>query len=95
MISFSEKDDAVVFNIRVVPRASQSEIVGEVDGILKIKIAAPPVDGAANTELIKVLAKSLDTAKRNIEIINGQYSRNKQVKITNVKLSELSKLFLK
>ena len=92
MINFSEKDGAIVFNVRVVPRASNSKIVGEVNGILKIKIAAPPVDGAANTELIKILAKSLNTAKANIEIIGGQHSRNKQVKINNAGKIILSKI---
>ena len=48
MINLTEKNDAVVFNVRVVPRASKSEIVGEHDGALKVRIASPPVDGAAN-----------------------------------------------
>lgn len=91
MIKFSEKDGALIFNVRVVPRASKSEIVGEIDGNLKIKIAAPPVDGAANAELIKVLAKYLDTAKGHIEITGGQHSRNKQVKIFNADRGLLSK----
>lgn len=92
MIKFSEKDGAVIFNVRVVPRASKSEIVGEHDGALKIKIAAPPVDGAANAELIRVLAKFLETPKSNIEITSGQQSRNKQVKIHNSEQRVLSKL---
>ncbi len=92
MIKFSENDGAVIFNIRVVPRASKSEIVGAMDGVLKIKIAAVPVDGAANAELIKVLANNLDTAKGNIEIIGGQHSRNKQVKIHNADRSIFSKI---
>ena len=92
MIDLSEKDGAIVFNVRVIPNSSVSEIVGELGEALKIKIAAPPVGGAANAELIKILAKFFDTAKSNIEITNGQYSRNKQVKIHNSKQSVLSKL---
>ncbi len=55
MIQLTEKDGDLTFNVRVVPRASKSEIVGEHDGALKIRIASPPVDGAANAELIKKL----------------------------------------
>ena len=83
MIKFSETDGAIIFNVRVVPNSSKSEIVGEFDGSLKIKIAAPPARGAANAELIKVLAKRLGVAKSEVEIISGQSSKNKQVKIYN------------
>ena len=48
---FTEKDGAVIFTVRVAPRASKTEIVGKFDGALKIRIASPPVDGAANAEL--------------------------------------------
>ena len=84
MIRFSEKDGAIVFSVRVVPRASKSEIVGEMDGALKIRIALPPVDGAANAELIKVLAKMFGISKTEIEIVGGQTSKTKQIRITNV-----------
>ncbi|MCA1626253.1 MAG: DUF167 domain-containing protein, partial [Acidobacteria bacterium] len=57
MIQFSEKNGSIIFNVRVVPRASKSEIVAEHDGMLKVRIASPPVDGAANEELIKLLSK--------------------------------------
>jgi len=83
VIKFSETDGAIIFNVRVVPNSSKSEIVGEFDGSLKIKIAAPPARGAANAELIKVLAKRLGVAKSEVEIISGQSSKNKQVKIYN------------
>ena len=79
-----EKDGGIVFNVRIVPRASNSEIVGEYDGALKVRIAAPPVDGAANAELIKVLAKRFGIAKSDIEIIGGQTSKSKTVRIANL-----------
>ena len=93
MFKFSEKDGAIVFNVRVVPNSSKSQIIGEFDNALKIKIAAPPVDGAANAELIKFLAKKLDLAKNAVEIIGGQNSKNKQVKIHNIEPGILSELF--
>ena len=92
MVKFSKRDGAIIFNVRVVPNSSKSEIIGEFDGSLKIKIAAPPVDGAANAELIKVLAKKLGVAKSAIEIIGGQSSKNKQMKIHNIEPGVLSEL---
>jgi hypothetical protein len=92
VIKFSETDGSIIFNVRVVPNSSKSEIVGEFDGSLKIKIAAPPARGAANAELIKVLAKRLGVAKSEVEIISGQSSKNKQVKIYNTDKVALLKL---
>lgn len=84
VINFTEKDDSIIFTVRVVPRASKSEIVGELDGALKVRISSPPVDGAANAELIKLLAKTFDVSKSAVEIIGGQTSKRKQVKILNL-----------
>ena len=83
LIKYSEKDNAVFFNVRVVPRASKSEIVGELNGALKVRIASPPVDRAANAELIKLLAKIFDVAKNDVEISAGHTSKTKQIKINN------------
>lgn len=85
MIDYTEKDGAVIFTVRVVPRASKSEIAGEMEGALKIRIASPPVDGAANAELVKVLAKRFGVSKSAVEIISGQTSKTKQVKISGVR----------
>lgn len=70
-----------MFAVKVVPRASRSEIVGEIDGALKIRLASPPVDGAANAELIKLLAKQFRVSKAEIEIISGLTSKIKRVRI--------------
>ena len=69
--------------MRVVPRASKSEIAGETDGALKVRIASPPVDGAANAELVKLLSKTFGVSKSDVEILTGVASKTKQVKITN------------
>ncbi len=84
MIQFTEKDGNLIFNVCVVPRASKSEIVGDLDGALKIRIASPPVDGAANAELIKVLSKKLNVAKNAVEIVGGQTSKQKQIRISGI-----------
>ena len=92
MIRFVEKSNALYFTVRVVPRASRSEVVGEHDGALKVRIAAPPIDGAANAELVKVLAKTFAVSKSEIEIVGGQTSKTKQIKI--LKLSKANFLQL-
>lgn len=92
MIQFVEKDGSLIFSVRVMPNASRSEITGELDGALKIKINAPPVDGAANAELIKFLAKFFRVQKNAVEIIKGQTSKNKQIKISGLKAANLPDL---
>jgi uncharacterized protein (TIGR00251 family) len=82
MINFTEKGDTITFTVRVVPRASKSEIAGSHDGALKVRIASPPVDGAANEELIKLLAKTFGVSKSAVEIVSGQSSKLKQIRIT-------------
>lgn len=68
--------------IRVVPSASKTEIVGWMaDGCLKIKIAAPPVDGKANQELIEFLAKTFGVSKSDVEIVSGQTSKKKTIRL--------------
>lgn len=75
----SGNDD--LLDIRVIPRAGRSGIAGLRDGALLVRLAAAPVDGAANAELIDVLARALDISKRSIEIVSGERSRSKRVRI--------------
>jgi uncharacterized protein (TIGR00251 family) len=79
-----EKDGSITIDIRVVPRAFRSEVIGEVDGRLKVRIASPPVDGAANAELIRLLAKTFGVAKSGIEIVAGQTSKSKRVRLNGL-----------
>ncbi len=78
--------------MRVIPRASRSEIVGEYDGSLKVKLASPPVDGAANAELIKLLAKKFGVPKGDVEILSGETSKNKRIKINNLSKSKFDEV---
>jgi len=73
--------EPLVLTVHVVPRASRSEIVGEHNGALRVRIAAPPVDGAANKELIRLLAKTYGVAKRDVTVVSGESSRVKRVRI--------------
>ncbi len=71
--------------VKVVPRASKNEIVGiGPDGSLRIRVTAPPVDGAANEAVIDLLAKVLDIPKSNIDIVAGLTNTNKLVSIIGV-----------
>ncbi|HEY2963412.1 MAG TPA: DUF167 domain-containing protein [Pyrinomonadaceae bacterium] len=81
MIAYSVRDREVVFKVQVVPRASRSEVVGEYNGSLRIRIAAPPVDGAANEELIRVLAKTFKVPRSAVKLVSGHSSKIKQVSI--------------
>jgi len=76
----SGNDDFI--DIRVIPRAGRSGFAGVRAGALLVRLAAAPVDGAANDELIAVLAKALDVPRRSIEIVSGERSRAKRVRIT-------------
>lgn len=76
------------FSVRVVPRASKSEVVGMHDDALKVRVAAPPVNGAANAELIRLLAKHFGVSRSDVEIVAGETSKNKRVRISNIAVRE-------
>lgn len=75
---------AVVIPVRVTPRAGKTEIAGTRDNTLLIRLAAAPVDGAANTALITLLADAIAVPKRQVTIISGEKSRTKHVKVIGV-----------
>ena len=76
----------------MIPRASKSEIVGEVDGSLKVRISAPPVDGAANDEVVRLLAKAFGVAKSNVLIVAGEASKTKRIRVAGAKPERLQQL---
>ena len=92
MINYSEKDGKLTFKVRVVPRASRSEIVGEHDGALRVRLTAPPVEGAANMALVRILARAMGVSPRAVEIISGQSSRTKTVSIVGAGIASLERL---
>ena len=89
VIDYTFKDRELSFRVYVVPRASKSEVVGQHNGSLRVRIAAPPVDGAANDELVRVLAKTFSVPRREVSIISGQSGRLKQVRIAGVNAEAL------
>ena len=81
MLRYAEAAGALTFAVRVVPRAAKSEVVGERDGALRVRVAAPPVEGAANEELARVLARAFGVPARAVEIVGGHTSKTKQVRV--------------
>lgn len=74
----------VRLRLRIQPRASRSEIVGLHGDTIRIRLAAPPVDGAANEELVRHLAETLGVARRAIAITAGHAGRLKTVTVSGV-----------
>jgi uncharacterized protein (TIGR00251 family) len=92
VIRYSQDGRTLTFAVRVAPRASRSEISGEHDGALRVRIAAPPVEGAANRELIKVIARAFKVPQSAVEIIAGTNSKSKTVRVHGVDVLTLERL---
>jgi uncharacterized protein (TIGR00251 family) len=75
--------------VRVSPRASRSELVGLRDGVLHVRVTAPPMEGEANRELCKLLAKRLGIARSRVGVVRGLRSREKLVRVDGLEQAEL------
>ncbi|MDD5591130.1 MAG: DUF167 domain-containing protein [Dehalococcoidales bacterium] len=71
-------------SLRVCPGAPRNEVLGFTDGVLRVKVAAPPVKGKANRELLSFLSRLLGIKERDLAIIQGQTSRNKTVAVSGL-----------
>jgi len=91
----TETKSGVVFAVRVVPRASKNEIVGFHGDALKVRLAAPPVEGRANEALIAFLAHWLDVRKSQVEIVAGATSRHKIIRVIGLSPQELREHLLR
>jgi uncharacterized protein (TIGR00251 family) len=80
--------EGVVLTVRVQPRAARSEIVDVRDGLIRIRLAAAPVDGAANAALLELLAEALSVRKRDVTLISGDTSRSKRVLVKSLRVEE-------
>jgi len=76
--------DGIRLRVRVQPRASRSEIAGPLGDELKVRLAAPPVDGAANEALIRLLADTLHVPRAAVTIVGGLSSRSKIVRVAGI-----------
>ncbi|HOQ29005.1 MAG TPA: DUF167 domain-containing protein [Armatimonadota bacterium] len=75
---------ATTLRVRVQPRASRSEIVGWRDGVLQVRLTAPPVEGAANAACIELLADTLGVPKSAISLASGAHAREKLFRIVGL-----------
>ena len=78
--------------VRVIPRSKRDQISGERDGRLLIRLTAPPVAGAANAALCRLVARRAGVPARRVSIVRGQTSRDKVVRVEGIATDELSAL---
>ena len=84
MLAIQERNGAVIFDVRVQPRASRDEVAGEWEGALKVRLQAVPVDNRANEALVEFLARILKIPKSAVRILGGERSRTKRVELSRV-----------
>jgi uncharacterized protein (TIGR00251 family) len=87
-----QREGRVRFAVRVQPRASRSEIVGLHGDALKVRLSAPPVEGAANVALVALLAEALGIPRRDVRIVAGASSRGKVVEVDGVSVENIRRL---
>lgn len=85
----SEQDGRVLLSIRVQPRAGQTAIGERMGNELKIRVAAPPVDDAANDALLRFLAKSLGCSRSQVRLVRGATSRHKVVAVEGMRAAAI------
>jgi uncharacterized protein (TIGR00251 family) len=86
-------DGWILIHVRVQPRSSSQGTAGLVDGALKVRLMAPPVEGQANRALRRFLSKSLHIPKGNVEIVAGEKARLKRVRLHGVTFDDLRESF--
>jgi uncharacterized protein len=91
-VQITAKDGKVSFAVRIQPRASRDEIVGEHQDALKIRLTAPPVDDRANEALRKLLASRLNVPLAAVRIAAGERSRTKRIEILGVTAAMIQEL---
>jgi uncharacterized protein len=91
-VKASPKAGTVSFPVRVQPRASKNEIVGVMDGALKVRLQAPAAEDRANQALCEFLAELLKRPKSTVRILSGEHSRTKRIEILGVTAAEIEAL---
>jgi uncharacterized protein (TIGR00251 family) len=89
MVRITHSKGGATFAVKVVPRASRTEITGTHQDLIRVRLAAPPVEGAANRALVKFLAGVLDVSRRDVEIVAGHTSRRKVIRVTGLSPQEV------
>ncbi len=81
--------DGVVLAVQVIPRAARNELAGIQGDRFRIRLTAPPVEGAANQALVRFLADLLEVPRRDIEIVAGHGGRHKLVKVSGLSVEQV------
>ncbi|MGE3983721.1 MAG: DUF167 domain-containing protein [Dehalococcoidia bacterium] len=79
--------DEALIAVRVTPRSSKDEVLGWQDGVLRVKLRAPPVEGRANEALCRYLASLLSVPARDVEVVSGGTARSKRLRVTGLTLA--------
>jgi uncharacterized protein len=81
-----QQNDSVIITVKVIPGSSKTAFAGTLDKVLKVKVAAPPEKGKANSALIAFFAENFGIKKRAVTVISGKTSTIKQLRVDGVKL---------
>ncbi|WP_437926680.1 DUF167 domain-containing protein [Sorangium sp. So ce291] len=90
-LAITQRDEGVRISVQVRPRSSRSAVIGVREGALDVALTAPPVDGAANAELVKLLARALDVRQSDVQIALGASGRSKVVSVRGLRETEARK----
>jgi uncharacterized protein (TIGR00251 family) len=93
-LRLTETSTGVTLTVRVTPRASKNEIAGVTEGALKVRLIAPPVEGAANAALLAFLADALGLRRGQITLLAGRSARQKLVRIVGLSAQEVERRLL-
>jgi hypothetical protein len=80
----NDRRGAACFSVHVKPRSSRSAVLGVREGALEIALTSPPADGAANAELLKLLARALDVRRGDVSIVVGASTRGKLIEVNGM-----------
>jgi uncharacterized protein (TIGR00251 family) len=81
MLAVRRVGERLVFTIRVTPRASANAVAGERDGVLLVRVTAPPVEGRANDAVVALLARALGTPRGTVQVVGGASARTKRISV--------------
>lgn len=93
-LKLTKDNEGIQFSAAIQPRASKNEIIGVMNGALKIRLTSPPVEGAANRTCIKFLAKTLGISASRVDIVAGLTNKNKIIRIEGMNKTAFLKIVL-
>jgi uncharacterized protein (TIGR00251 family) len=92
LLDIRQEKNGASFAVKVAPRASHNKIAQISEGVLKVRLTAPPVEGAANRALVKLLAKALGLPKSKVQVIKGLKSRDKRILVEGLDPDQFQRL---